>query len=74
MDVQRGFALPPRRRESSLILVQSDRISASFFARLHPLIWRSTAIPSVILSKYSDQARTTGRLEKVYPGYDPALC
>jgi hypothetical protein len=35
--------------------------------RLQPLIWRSTAMPSTMRSKCSDQTRTTGRLEKVYP-------
>jgi hypothetical protein len=65
---------PARRLESRLKLAQSELINACFLARLQPLIWRSAAIPSVIRSKYSDQTRTTGRLVKVYPGYDPALC
>lgn len=67
-----GFGLPPRRLDNVVNDSQSPLMSASFFARLHPLIFRSVAIASVIRSKYSDQTSSTGRRDDVYPSKVPA--
>jgi hypothetical protein len=56
-----GEAAPLRRLARRLISPQSHLINACFFARLHRLIFRSTAIASVIRSKCSDQTNWTGR-------------
>src|SRR6185312_1453440 len=56
-----GLGLPARRLARTLNSVQSSFISASFFARIQPLICRSAAIASVIRSKRSDHTKRTGR-------------
>ncbi|MFN3835051.1 MAG: hypothetical protein ACK4NO_04015 [Glycocaulis sp.] len=53
------------REESSGSAENSPRISASFLARLQPLIWRSADIASVIRSKLSENTSSTGRRREV---------
>ena len=68
------FVFAPRRFASNLILSHSPRISACFFARLQPLICRSTAMASVIRWKRTDQTRRIGRRVNVYPRSAPVSC
>src|SRR4051812_20722900 len=56
---------PARRLASIATRFQSPHARASFFAQLQPLICRSTAMASVMISKYSDQMSRTGRRVKV---------
>ena len=69
-----GRAFMADERLITFIPERSALIKASFFARVHPLIWRSRARASAIDARGSEKTSVTGRLAAVYWEAEPSEC